>query len=402
MSKKIKGVPVVMYHSVGPEKPGWIWNWLVMPARVFEGQMRMLKEKGWTTITLNALHDHIANGSPLPDKPVVLTFDDGYLDNWIYAYPILKKYGHHAVVWMTTDFVDPRSTVRRTLEDVWKGAAREEDLCTTGFLSWNEMKIMVESGAIEIQSHAKTHTWYHAGPEIVDFHRPRGAAGYVPQPWLGWNRHPERKYEYQTARLDEDVPYGTPIYRHGKSLAVKRYFEDQALTNRLVDHVARNGGPAFFDRALWKEELLEIARAYGPRHDRIETDGEFEERVRGEIAESRETIGKELGTGVDFLCWPGGGRSASTLRIAGEAGYLATTTHYLDRRRRNTYGQNPREINRTGCGSPWQWRGLIIRSIDPAFLLLTLKEFNGSKSAIWLMRLYKLKYVLRHYLFGRD
>jgi len=399
---KNRGVPVVMYHAVGPQKPGWIWNYLVMPVQVFEDQMRMLKKKGWTAITLNALYNHMAKGEPLPDKPIVLTFDDGYLDNWVFAYPVLKKYGHHAVIWISTDFVDPRATVRETLEDVWRGTVPEKDLCTTGFLSWNEMKIMVESGHFEIQSHAKTHTWYHAGPEIVDFHRSRGTDGYVPHPWLGWNRHPERKYEYQTARLDEDVPYGTPIYRHEKSLAARRYFEDESLTGRLVDYVAQSGGSSFFNRKGWREELLAVVEGFGPRHDRMETEEEYEERIRIEIAESRRAIEKELGTKVDFLCWPGGGRNAVTFRIAEEAGYLATTTHYQDRERRNTYGQNPREINRTGCGSPWMWRGLTVHTIDPAFFLAILGDFNGSKSAIWLMRFLKLKYVLRHYVSGAD
>jgi peptidoglycan/xylan/chitin deacetylase (PgdA/CDA1 family) len=400
--KKIRGVPVVMYHAIGPQKPGWMWNYLVMPTRVFEGQMRMLRENGWTTITLSALHDHMAKGAPLPDKPLVLTFDDGYLDNWVFAYPILKKYGHRAVIWMTTDFVDPRAMVRPTLEDVWNGTTAMEDLPVAGFLSWTEMKIMTASATIEIQSHAKTHTWYFAGPEIVDFHRPRGVDGYVPYPWLGWNRHPERKYEYQTARLEDDVPYGTPVYRHEKSLAARRYFEDESLTERIVEHVAQNGGPAFFDHGGWKERLLAIAKAFGPRHDRMETNEEYEERARVEITESRRIIEKELGTKVDFICWPGGGRNAVTFRIAEEEGYLATTTHYQNRERRNTYGQNPREINRTGCGSPWKWRGLTIHTIDSGFFHAILREFNGSKSATWLMRLYKLKYILRHYLFGID
>ncbi len=400
--KRAAGVPVVMYHYVGPLKPGWPWNWLVMPAPVFEGQMRMLRREGWTTISLDALHEHLLHDTPLPPKPIVLTFDDGYLDNWVFAYPILKKYGHHAVIWMSTDFVDPGGTPRPNLDDAWGGSAREKDLPVHGFLSWSEMKAMIASGAIEIQSHAKTHTWYFAGPEIVDFHRPRGAAGYDPPPFLGWNRHPERKYEYQTARLEDDIPYGTPIYRHGKSLAVKRYFEDPRLTERLVAHVAQSGGPSFFDRTGWREELLSLAREFGPRNDRLETDAEYEARVRGELVDSRDMLARNLGAKVDYLCWPGGGRSPATLRIAEEAGYVATTSHYQDRSRRNVYGQNPREINRTGCGAPWVWRGLTIRKTDPAFFRAILLEFNGSRTAIWTIRALKLKYLMRHYLLGKD
>ena len=105
---KIGGVPVVMYHGVGPTLETWQWRHLITPLDVFEGQMRRLREDGWRTITLSRLHDHMSRGSEIPARSVVLTFDDGYLDNWVYAYPILKKYGHHAVIWISVDFVDPR------------------------------------------------------------------------------------------------------------------------------------------------------------------------------------------------------------------------------------------------------------------------------------------------------
>jgi len=182
----------VMYHGVGPVISGWVWNYLNIPISTFEGQMRILKEKGWTTITLTQLYNHMVKGDPLPDKPIVLTFDDGYLNNWVNAYPILRKYGYRAVIWMSTDFVDPHPVVRPTLEDVWQGRFHMEELPTAGFLSWKEMKIMVESNVVEIQSHAKTHTWYFSGPQIIDFHRPTGAEGYIPYLWLAWNLFPER------------------------------------------------------------------------------------------------------------------------------------------------------------------------------------------------------------------
>ncbi|MCK4236494.1 MAG: polysaccharide deacetylase family protein, partial [Candidatus Krumholzibacteria bacterium] len=129
----VKGVPVIMYHGVGPDRPDWVWDYLITPIDVFEGQMRLLREKGWTTISLAHLHSHMAEDTLLPDKPVVLTFDDGYLDNWVYAYPILKKYGHRAVIWMSTDFVDPSTEVRPTLDDPRTGRV---DRVGTGFLSW--------------------------------------------------------------------------------------------------------------------------------------------------------------------------------------------------------------------------------------------------------------------------
>jgi peptidoglycan/xylan/chitin deacetylase (PgdA/CDA1 family) len=398
---KPPGIPVVMYHGVGPIKTGWPWNYLIIPTDIFDAQMRALKEHGWTTITLVELFNHLANGDPLPAKPVVLTFDDGYLDNYVFAYPILKKYGHHAVVFVSTDFADPNGTVRPTLADVWEGKKREGDLPVKGFLSWDEMRIMAESGVFEIQSHAQSHTWYYSGPTIIDFHRPDGVDGYITHYWLGWNRLPERKHAYMTERLEEEVPYGTPVYEYGKSLSVRRYFEDPALTERLVRHVADNGGTLFFDRPGWRRELEAVAEAHPPSGDRIETEEEYRLRVASELAESRRIITEHLGTPPDFLCWPGGGRNPDVLGLADEAGYRATTTHFQDRARKNLHGQDPREINRTGCGSPWIWRGMVIRRTDPAHFLAILDDFNGKRGAIWKMRFFKMKYIVRRLLAGR-
>jgi hypothetical protein len=205
-----------------------------------------------------------------------------------------------------------------------------------------------------------------------------------------------------TLGLEALVPYGTPVYEHGEALAVRRYFEDESLTARLVQHVSDNGRAQFFDRKDWRRELTDIVNDHQPVNDRIETPEEYEMRVRSELIESRREIEQKLGTKVDFLCWPGGGRNPENLKIAEDVGYRATTTHYRDKDRTNIHGQNPREINREGCGSPWVWRGAIIRRTDPRYFRAILEHFNGSRSALWLMRLYKLKYILRHYLYGID
>ncbi len=397
-----RGVPVVMYHSVGPPRADWAWNYLTTSVDVFEAQMRLLVERGWTAVSLADLHAHMSKGAKLPPKPVVLTFDDGYLDNWVYVYPIIKQYNLHAVVWMTTDFVDPSTAPRPTLDDVRSGRLRATDLVDMGYLSWEEMRRMAAGGHFEIQSHAMTHTWYPSGPRVVDFHRPAGVDGYTMPPWLGWNLFPERKYASLTARIEDDIPYGVPIYEHEKSFGGPRYFEDTGLATWLADTVAKRGGASFFRDAGWRQELHKMVGEYGDRDDRIETEAEYSERVRYELCESKRLIEKALGTRADFLCWPGGARSPVTLRIAREVGYVASTTHYEDPARRNTPGQDAGEINRIGCASPWIWRGKVtIRNTDPEFFLAALDLFAGDRESIWTIRAYKLKYLLRYYLMGR-
>lgn len=390
-----------MYHGVGRDHPGWEWNYLVTPLDVFEGHMRILRERGWKTITLDELHAHMATGAAVPEKAIVLTFDDGYRDNYVNAFPILRKYGHHGVVWMSTDFVDPRMDLPPTLEDVWSGGIGMGALDARGYLSWAEMRRMVETGAVEIQSHAKTHTWYFSGPRIVDFHRPEGVDGYRTPLWLAWNSFPGEKYKSMHERFGGRIPYGTPIYEHGKSLAVRRWFDDPALSRGLVAFVAENGGAAFFSRPGWRSGLETLAGDFGTSGGRLETESEYRSRVRAELVESRERIEAALGTNVRFLCWPGGAFNDETCAIAGEAGYLATTALFEDPAIKNVFGEDAGVINRIGSGSPWTWHGKIIRNTGPRFFMAAFDLFAGKRFSIWKYRSYKLLYVLRYYLIGK-
>ena len=94
------GVPVLNYHQV-EDKDG---NPLTLYCDQFDQQMAYLAEEGYHTITLDEMMDAAESGAPLPAKPVVITLDDGYVDNYEYAYPILKKYGFKATIFLINDF----------------------------------------------------------------------------------------------------------------------------------------------------------------------------------------------------------------------------------------------------------------------------------------------------------
>ena len=82
--------PILMYHSVNPYvKQG---SRLTVSVQTFERQMRFLKNRHYNVITLETLGDLIKNKKKIPAKTLAITFDDGYKDNYTYAFPILKKY----------------------------------------------------------------------------------------------------------------------------------------------------------------------------------------------------------------------------------------------------------------------------------------------------------------------
>lgn len=97
-----KGIPVLMYHSIDYEKG----NELRIPKEKFKEQMSLLKEKGYTTLTLDELYEFFVNNKPVPEKSIVITFDDGYVDNYNNAYPVLKEFNFNAVIFVITDNVD--------------------------------------------------------------------------------------------------------------------------------------------------------------------------------------------------------------------------------------------------------------------------------------------------------
>lgn len=157
-------VPVLMYHHVSPVKNDMV---SVMPS-VFEGQMRHIKDAGYLTLSLDELIGFM-EGRFKPDRrSVVITFDDGYLDNYIYAYPVLKAYGLKAAVFIVSDWVDMASLVpakAQVIDDYKKRPPTHADtkaLVDKGELTmvsvdWQMVREMMGGTIIEFHSHTKSH-----------------------------------------------------------------------------------------------------------------------------------------------------------------------------------------------------------------------------------------------------
>jgi len=318
-----------MYHSIS-DNQRWLWGHLSCPVHVFEDHIRALAENGFATVSLPEMHSHLCHGTALPQNPIVLTFDDGYLDNWVFAYPILKRYAFRGTVFVNPDFVDPAARPRPNLDDA---PGDQEALASrsTGFLSWSEMAAMQSSGVMDIQSHALTHTWHFCGRQIVDWHHPGDC-----YPWLAWNARPDRKYLWLNENQAAFVPFGAPVYAHERALVAHRYFPDQRLTDVLAGEVAERGNSAFFLDPDWQKVLSGRCTRYrsqGQLDGRWESDQEYESRVRHELDAAKQIIEANLRKPVSFLCWPGGGYNETTERIAREVGYVAATLSSTDPRR---------------------------------------------------------------------
>jgi peptidoglycan/xylan/chitin deacetylase (PgdA/CDA1 family) len=136
-------IPVLTYHHVSPCSD----LSLNVSPDVFERQMRYLTGKGYRTLTMDELILYCQGKLDLDGKAVVLTFDDGWLDNRTFALPVLRKYGLKAALFIITGMVEKESRSPHT-------GGYDENYAR---LSWDNIKEMTATGLVKIYSHTKTH-----------------------------------------------------------------------------------------------------------------------------------------------------------------------------------------------------------------------------------------------------
>jgi biofilm PGA synthesis lipoprotein PgaB len=126
-------IPIIMYHDITAVKDV---DWDVTPEDL-EKHFQTLQEGGYTPITMDRMVNHLRTGAQLPEKPVLLTFDDNYLGQYKYAFPLLKKYNYPAVWSVHTRFV---------------GTGGKKPKAT-----WDQLREMQKSGLITVASHTVNH-----------------------------------------------------------------------------------------------------------------------------------------------------------------------------------------------------------------------------------------------------
>ena len=131
-------VPILMYHSIlkDPAKAG---KYTVSPSTL-ESDLLYLKDHGYTTIFVQDLIDYVYLGTELPDKPVILTFDDGYLNNLTYVLPLLEQY-------------DCRATISVVGAYCQRWTEMGDPNPNYAYLTWDDVKTLSQSGRVEIGNH---------------------------------------------------------------------------------------------------------------------------------------------------------------------------------------------------------------------------------------------------------
>lgn len=133
-------VPVIMYHSLLNKSTN---EWNISP-EAFEKDLKYLSENGYRAVFISELIAYVYEGGALPEKPVVLTFDDGYYNNYTQAMPLLKKYDMKMVL-----------SVIGANTDMWTKHPDETDE-RYGHVTWPQISEMVQSGRVELANHTQS------------------------------------------------------------------------------------------------------------------------------------------------------------------------------------------------------------------------------------------------------
>ena len=392
-------VPVIMFHSVGLCDKNWPISHLSEPLDLFEEKIALLKKLGYHFVFWSELYEYMKGNKKLNNPSIMLTFDDGYLDNWVLVFPILKKYEIKATIFVVPEFVDPSDKLRPSLEDVWNGKIKYSDLKVAGFLNWNEMREMEKSGLVDIQSHTLTHTWYFCGPQIIDFCLDVNKKNY---PWIAWNINPDIKPFYLTYDYTKEIPTGMPVYKNARALGCKRFFPPEAMIKDMIKY-AKEKIDIIKDKQMLKNDLYKyhnkLIQSYKDQL-KVETDEEYKKRIYWELKESKRIIEDELNKKVDFVCWPGGVYNSTVISIAKEVGYKAWTLSSKDKSEyRNKSGANPSQIKRVGSFAKYHFVGN--KSISYAgkwYFICGIERHKGSKVYKWLGRLVAISGIIKTYL----
>jgi peptidoglycan/xylan/chitin deacetylase (PgdA/CDA1 family) len=291
---------VYTYHRVFPRKSYDIG------VRLFEIHLRVFKSLfhvlSWEEFKAFLKGDYIPKR-----RAVFITFDDGYVDNYVYAYPLLKKYNLKAHLFITPSRILNEPLTRPTLEDYWSGKVQLRELLkpkpmweaqkeyflkgeSEEFLSWEELRKM--SDVFSFGSHGISHSQGFISEKITDFVDEKN----IDRIYSLWNIYspPKKGFPIFERKSDLVAPIGK----------VKR---------EVLEFCEK-----FPKKGNWKEKLKKELSNNFSTFLEFEGEKQYIERVRNDLKLSKEILEKKLETEIDSFSYPWGDFSEKLLPLVGE------------------------------------------------------------------------------------
>jgi peptidoglycan/xylan/chitin deacetylase (PgdA/CDA1 family) len=288
-------IPVFTYHDVA--------------AASFGRDLEFLRANGYRTLGLDEYLGLQSGKYRRASNAVLLTFDDARKSFYSDALPQLRLFDAHAVLFAPTYWMDAATRVPA------------DHL----FMSWQQLRDCVESGHVDVQSHAHRHALVPISAQLVDFANPLALQRFDIYDW------PMRSGAGQSDELGRPA-YGTPIYRAAPLLsAPTRYVENAALTLACQEYVERSGGAAFFSQHKWRTALLgEYRRLARDLIGMQMQETEFANLVASEFELSATEFRKHLGYAPHTIAYPWMLGSRLSLELAARHGFRTAFGVALD------------------------------------------------------------------------
>ena len=256
----------LMYHSVDNEKgKGGIF------VNEFEEHIKWIKDK--KTFKMEELKNL---NYTLPKNSILITFDDGYKNNYTLAFPILKKYNMKATIFLNTKFI-----------------GKDEF-----YLNWDEIKEMYESGLVDFQLHTHSHQLTIKDISVLDFYDEESSPYFKRE---SYNLFFEGNYN---EKKDKEKLYGLPVFKLRSKISIAGYkpkkdFLKKYQNIKQLQKFNKNEKKDFLNK-LFKEKQNEF-------FDKV-SEEQFRKTVEFEILENKKIIEKNLGKTPDCLAYPWGHR----------------------------------------------------------------------------------------------
>ena len=261
------GVPILTYHSVSPDASWLPWaDEISVHPETLRQHLAAMRRMGCGIVSTRALVAARRGGAALPERPVVLHFDDGYLDNWIYAAPILREAGAAATFFASLDFIASGEAPRRA-----------DCADTSGYMNWAELAALDGEPLFDVEPHGIDHGRVAVSERVVGT---LNEANWRSLAWVQWARMPGPKHDWYRHTAPPAVPIGSPVPESEGALAAPALGESKA---------------------------------------------EYHARVAEHLGRSMEALEAKLGRRPEIFCWPENRVSVAAREIATGAGYAATT-----------------------------------------------------------------------------
>lgn len=258
---------------------------------IFEENLFTLKKHGFSPVKLQDVYNYVIGKTKLPKKAVAITFDGGYADNLVYAFPLLKKYEFFASIFVVVNKIS--NNIKRTdldgLKKLNMASSVNEILEKSHHLSFEELEYLQDSGLIDIQSHSLNHRACFCSNKIIKFNDSKVGE------WF---------FEYTN-----DKRLGIPVYERKWDGACECMSDDLELRDYMYDFVSKYNGILFFKKKNAQKVLYKQYKKYIKKQSvtfHIEQRYERTKRLEIEIFESKKILEERLNKPVDFFSYPFG------------------------------------------------------------------------------------------------